>query len=148
VTCLLAKAMAILLHEYTYKCCCLFSITSKVLRSQPPLGWLICNICVINNHGYVRLVVNTSRAFPRSWLKLTMIHIFRGFKQVSLPDDFAQTSWANWKLLRFSIKALKSLSRKVYKLMFLKNKLWIMFRIDPLLITILINHNRVLGRNK
>jgi hypothetical protein len=37
----------------------------------------------------------------------------RGFKQVSLPDGFAQTSWANWKVLRLSIKVLKSLSKKV-----------------------------------
>jgi hypothetical protein len=28
--------------------------------------WL--NICVTNDHGYVPLVVNTSRSFPRSWL--------------------------------------------------------------------------------
>ena len=26
------------------------------------------NICVTNDHGYVPLVVNTSRSFPRSWL--------------------------------------------------------------------------------
>jgi hypothetical protein len=28
-----------------------------------------------------------------------MIDISRGFNQVSLPDDFAQTAWENWKLL-------------------------------------------------
>ena len=32
------------------------------------LGWPLCNICVTNDHGYVRLEVNTSRSFPRSWL--------------------------------------------------------------------------------
>jgi hypothetical protein len=42
-----------------------------------------------------------------------MIDIYRGFKQASLPDDFAQTAWENWKLLRFSIKVLKSLSKNV-----------------------------------
>jgi hypothetical protein len=26
------------------------------------------NICVTNDHGYVPLVVNTSRSFPHSWL--------------------------------------------------------------------------------
>jgi hypothetical protein len=26
----------------------------------------LCNICVTNDHGYVPLVVNTSRSFPRS----------------------------------------------------------------------------------
>jgi hypothetical protein len=37
-------------------------------------------------------------------LLFSMIDISRGFKQVSLPDDFAQTAWENWKFLRFSIK--------------------------------------------
>jgi hypothetical protein len=36
---------------------------------MPP--WLdkpLWNICVTNDHGYVPLVVNTSRPFPHSWL--------------------------------------------------------------------------------
>ena len=32
------------------------------------LGWQLWNICVTNDHGYVPLVVNTSRSFPHSWL--------------------------------------------------------------------------------
>jgi hypothetical protein len=40
----------------------------KFLRSRLWLGWLLWNICVTNDHGYVPLVVNTSRFFPRSWL--------------------------------------------------------------------------------
>ena len=40
----------------------------KILRSPPWLGWPLWNICVTNDHGYVPLVVNTSRSFPRSWL--------------------------------------------------------------------------------
>ena len=43
-------------------------ITSKALRSPPWLGWPSWNICVTNDHGYVPLVVNTSRSFPHSWL--------------------------------------------------------------------------------
>jgi hypothetical protein len=31
-------------------------------------GRRLWNICVTNDHGYVPLVVNTSRSFPRSWL--------------------------------------------------------------------------------
>jgi hypothetical protein len=31
-------------------------------------GWLLCNICVTNDHKYVPLFVNTSRSFPHSWL--------------------------------------------------------------------------------
>ena len=38
--------------------------TSKVLWLPPSL-W---NICVTNDHGYVPLVVSTSRSFPYSWL--------------------------------------------------------------------------------
>jgi hypothetical protein len=36
-------------------------ITSKALRSPPWLGWTLWNICVTNDHGYVPLVVNTTR---------------------------------------------------------------------------------------
>ena len=43
-------------------------ITSKVLRSPPWLSRQLWNICVANDHGYVPLVVNTSRFFPHSWL--------------------------------------------------------------------------------
>jgi len=32
------------------------------------LSWPLWNICVTNDHGYVPLVVNTSRSFPHSWL--------------------------------------------------------------------------------
>ena len=39
----------------------------KFVRSQPRLGWPLWNICVTNDHGYVPLVANTSRSFPRSW---------------------------------------------------------------------------------
>jgi hypothetical protein len=38
-----------------------------MLRSPLWLGWPLWNICVTNYHGYVPLVVNTSRCFPRSW---------------------------------------------------------------------------------
>jgi hypothetical protein len=41
-------------------------ITSKILLSPPWLGWPLWNICVTNDHGYVPLVVNTSRSFPHS----------------------------------------------------------------------------------
>ena len=43
-------------------------ITSKNWRSPPWFGWQLWNICVTNDHGYVPLVVNTSRSFPHSWL--------------------------------------------------------------------------------
>ena len=43
-------------------------ITSNILWSPLWLGWPLWNICVINDHGYVPLVVNTSRFFPHSRL--------------------------------------------------------------------------------
>ena len=39
-------------------------IASKILRSPPWLRWPLWNICVTNDHGYVPLVVNTSRSLP------------------------------------------------------------------------------------
>jgi hypothetical protein len=44
---------------------CLANFVFGKLRE---LGWPLWNICVTNNHGYVPLVVNTSRSFPRSWI--------------------------------------------------------------------------------
>ena len=43
-------------------------INSKVLRSPPWLGWPLRNICVTNDHGYVPLVISTSRSLLHSWL--------------------------------------------------------------------------------
>ena len=43
-------------------------ITSTILRSSPWFGWPLWNICVTNDHGYVPLVVNTSRFFSHSRL--------------------------------------------------------------------------------
>ena len=48
-------------------------IISKVLRSPPSFGWPLWNICVTNDHGYVPLVVHTSRSFPHSWLNTGFI---------------------------------------------------------------------------
>jgi hypothetical protein len=44
------------------------SLIRKCYRSSPWLGWPLWNICVTNDHGYVPLVVNTSRSFPHAWL--------------------------------------------------------------------------------
>ena len=35
---------------------------------KPWLGWPLWNICFTNDHGYVPLVINTSRSFPHSRL--------------------------------------------------------------------------------
>ena len=47
----------------------------NVLRSSPWLGRPLWNICVTNDHGYVPLVVNTSRSFPHSWHHLVCNYI-------------------------------------------------------------------------
>jgi hypothetical protein len=39
-----------------------------MLRSPSLLGWSLLNCCVTNDHGYVPLVVSTSRSFPHSRL--------------------------------------------------------------------------------
>jgi hypothetical protein len=59
----------------------LFSMSLKVL-SPPWLGWPLWNICVTNDHGYVPLVVNTSRSFPHSRLITAEVRI----KFCNLPD--------------------------------------------------------------
>jgi hypothetical protein len=40
----------------------------KSALSESWLGWSLWNMCVTNDHGYVPLVVSTSRSFPHSWL--------------------------------------------------------------------------------
>ena len=67
-------------------------ITSKILRSPPWLGWPLWNICVTNDHGYIPLVVNTSRSFPHSRLitgfvtRLTWRVPLKEQELVTLPD--------------------------------------------------------------
>jgi hypothetical protein len=36
-------------------------------RSGIDIGWPLWNVCVTNDHGYVVLVVSTSRCLPRPW---------------------------------------------------------------------------------
>ena len=42
--------------------------TVEIFRSPPWLGLPLWNSCVTNYHGYVALVLNTSRSFPHSQL--------------------------------------------------------------------------------
>jgi hypothetical protein len=60
-------------------------ITSKILRSPPWLGWPLWNICVTNYHGYVPLVINTSRSFPHS--RLITGFVTRLTRRVSLVEQ-------------------------------------------------------------
>jgi hypothetical protein len=60
-------------------------ITSKILRPPPWLGWPFWNICVTNDHGYVLLVVNTSRSFPHS--RLTTGFVPRLTRRVPLVEQ-------------------------------------------------------------
>jgi hypothetical protein len=49
------------------------------------LGWPLRNICVTNDDGYVPLVGNTSRSFPRSWLITGCVT--RWIRRVSLVEQ-------------------------------------------------------------
>ena len=62
-----------------------YFITSKILRSPPWLGWPLWNICVTNDHGYVPLVVMTSRSFPHS--RLVTGFVTRLTRQVPLVEQ-------------------------------------------------------------
>ena len=57
----------------------------KMLQSPPWLGWPLWNICVTNDHGYVPLVVNTSRSFPHS--RLTTRFVTRLTRRIPLVDQ-------------------------------------------------------------
>jgi len=57
----------------------------KSLRSPPWLGWPLWNICVTNDHGYVPLVVKTSRPFPHS--RLVTGFVTRLTQRVSLVEQ-------------------------------------------------------------
>ena len=70
--------------------------TSKVLRSPPWLGWPLWN-----DHGYVPLVVNTSRSFPHSWFIIGFVtrltrqvllveqELLTLLEHLSSPSDFS-----------------------------------------------------------
>jgi len=55
------------------------------LRSPSWFGWPFWNTCVTNNHGYVPLVVNTSRSFPRLWIITGFVT--RWTRRVSLMEQ-------------------------------------------------------------
>jgi hypothetical protein len=87
--------MSLLFCARIFLCWSELVITSKVLRSPPWNGWPLWNICVMNDHGYVSLVVNTSRSFPRSWLitgfviKLTRRVSLVEQQLLSLPEQLS-----------------------------------------------------------
>ena len=66
----LAINNSIFAHWILHQC----SSFSKTLK--------LWNICVTNDHGYVPLVVNTSRSFPHSWV--TNVFVTRLTRRVSL----------------------------------------------------------------
>jgi hypothetical protein len=56
-----------------------------MLRSPPWLGLPLWNICVTNDHGYVPLVVSTSRSFPH--LRLIAGFVTRLTRWMSLVEQ-------------------------------------------------------------
>jgi hypothetical protein len=65
----------------------IYKINSRIIFAPVWLGWPLWNICVTNNHGYVPLVVNTSRSFPRSWINT--VFVTRLTRRVSLGRHVA-----------------------------------------------------------
>ena len=61
-------------------------VVCKNISDSPWLGWPLCNVCVTNDHGYVPLVVNTSRSFPRSWLITGFVTRLTPVELLSLPE--------------------------------------------------------------
>jgi len=81
------------------------AITSKVVRSPPWLAWPLWNICVTNDHGYVSLVVDTSRSFPLSWLitgfvtRLTRRVPLMEQELLTLPENLSSLPVFRWVLV-------------------------------------------------
>ena len=52
---------------------------------KPWLGWLLWNICITNDHGYIPFVVNNSQSFPHWWLITGFV--IRLTRRVSLVEQ-------------------------------------------------------------
>ena len=63
-----------------------------VLRSQPWLGLPSRDICGTNDHGYIPLVVNTSRSFPHSRLITDKFH----FDELIIIPPLYYTNTLSW----------------------------------------------------
>jgi hypothetical protein len=73
-------------------------LKSSLLRSPPWLGSPLWNIGVTNDHGYIPLVVSTSRSFPHSWLITGLI------RRVSLVEQQLLTLPENLSSPRFLVR--------------------------------------------
>jgi hypothetical protein len=84
----------------------------KMVRSPPWLGWPLWNVCVTNDHGYVPLVVSTSRSFPHSRLITGFVtRLTRWVPLVDqelpiLPEHLSMFCWSLFVLLYFSFGPL------------------------------------------
>ena len=86
----------------------LVKLKSSDLWSPPWLGWLLWNICVTNDHGYVPLVVNNSWSFPHSWLITGFVT--RLTRRVSLVEQGLLTLPEQLSSSRFSgVRVTRSL---------------------------------------
>jgi hypothetical protein len=83
------------------------SNTSKVLRSPPWPRWPLWNICVTNDHGYVALVVNTSRSFPHSWFITEFVT--RLIRRVSIEELIILPVHLSWHPVFSGVDVTRSL---------------------------------------
>ena len=74
----------------------------KSALSESCLGWSLWNICVTNDHGYVPLVVSTSRSFPHSWLITGFVAILTRrmplveHELLTLPENMSSPPVFSW----------------------------------------------------
>ena len=88
-------------------------------------GWLLCNICVTNDHKYVPLFVNTSRSFPHSWLFTEFVtRLTRRVSLVeqelpTLPEHLSSPPGFEWGLCYsiFSFRCFWMLCRLLFVLL-------------------------------
>ena len=76
--------------------------------TKPWLGWPLWNICVTNDHGYILLVVSTSRSFPHS--RLITGFVTRLTRQLALVEHelltFLEHLSYPWILVEIALLAL------------------------------------------
>jgi hypothetical protein len=92
------------LIRYYRDCCSYHESLDKGLlltRTSPWLSWPLWNICVRNDHGYVPLVINTSRSFPHSWLITGFVAILT--RRVPLVGQEVLTLLEHLSSPRFSV---------------------------------------------
>jgi hypothetical protein len=97
---------------------------NKYTVTPPRLGWPLWNSCVTNDHGYVPLVLNTSRSFPRSWFITGFVT--RLTRRVSLveqellifPEHLSSPRVLSWVPVTCLLECMKNMEAEEYEKIF------------------------------